>query len=112
MGQKVNPVGIRLGINKKHTSTWYAGSKLYSKYLLADAKARDFLFSKLKAAGVGRIEIERPAGNAKITIKSARPGVVIGRKGEDIDRLRSDVAAIVGVPVQINIEEIRRPEIG
>ena len=111
MGQKVNPVGIRLGINKKHASTWYAGSKLYSKYLLADSKARDFLFSKLKAAGVGRIEIERPAGNAKITIKSARPGVVIGRKGEDIDRLRSDVAAIVGVPVQINIEEIRRPEI-
>ena len=111
MGQKVNPVGIRLGINKKHTSTWYASSRFYSKYLIADSRARDYLFSKLKGASVGRIEVERPAGNAKITIRSARPGVVIGRKGEDVERLRADVALSIGVPVQINIEEIKRPEL-
>jgi len=111
MGQKVHPTGIRLGIVKKHTSTWYANPKHYSDYLLTDLQVRDFLTQKLKAASVSRIEIERPAENARITIKTARPGIVIGKKGEDVEKLRRDVTKMMGVPVHINIEEVRKPEL-
>lgn len=111
MGQKVHPTGIRLGIVKKHSSTWYASPKNFGDYLLKDIKVREFLSEKLKAASVSRIEIERPAENARITIKTARPGIVIGKKGEDVEKLRKDVAQIMGVPVHINIEEIRKPEL-
>jgi len=111
MGQKVHPTGIRLGIVKKHASTWYASPKSYSEYLLADLKVRDYLYSRLKQASVSRIDIERPSENARITICTARPGIVIGKKGEDVERLRRDVAKLMGVPVHINIEEIRKPEV-
>lgn len=111
MGQKVHPTGIRLGIVKKHTSTWYANPKQYAGYLLTDLKVRDYLFEKLKAASVSRIEIERPAENAHITIKTARPGIVIGKKGEDVEKLRRDLSQMMGVPVHVNIEEVRKPEL-
>jgi small subunit ribosomal protein S3 len=111
MGQKVHPTGIRLGITKDWTSKWYADSKHYGEYLITDLKVREYLQKKLAAASISRIQIERPANNARITIHSARPGLVIGRKGEDIDRLRSDVSKMMGVPVHINIEEIRKPEL-
>ena len=111
MGQKVHPTGIRLGIVKKHTSTWYAAPKQYSGYLLTDLKVREYLFDKLKSASVSRIEIERPAENARITIKTARPGIVIGKKGEDVEKLRRDLSQMMGVPVHVNIEEVRKPEL-
>lgn len=111
MGQKVHPTGIRLGIVKKHASTWYANPKQYAGYLLTDLKVREFLFEKLKAASVSRIEIERPAENAHITIKTARPGIVIGKKGEDVEKLRRDLSQMMGVPVHVNIEEVRKPEL-
>ena len=111
MGQKVHPTGIRLGITKDWTSKWYADSKNYGEYLYTDLKVRDFLQKKLAAASVSRIQIERPANNARITIFSGRPGLVIGKKGEDIERLRSDVSRMMGVPVHISIEEIRKPEL-
>ena len=110
MGQKVNPVGIRLGIIKDWTSTWYAGRQ-YADYLNVDLKVRDYLTKKLNAAAVGRIQIERPARNARITIHTARPGVIIGKKGGDVDDLRMEVGKIMGVPVHINIEEVRKPEL-
>ncbi|AUM12058.1 30S ribosomal protein S3 [Ketobacter alkanivorans] len=111
MGQKVHPTGIRLGIVKKHTSTWYASPKQYSGYLLTDLKVREYLFDKLKSASVSRIEIERPAENARITIKTARPGIVIGKKGEDVEKLRRELSQMMGVPVHVNIEEVRKPEL-
>lgn len=111
MGQKVNPVGIRLGIVRKHNSTWYASPKNYASYLLSDLKVREYLFRRLKNASVSNILIERPADNAKITICTARPGVVIGKKGEDVETLRREVARLMGMPVQINIEEIRKPDL-
>jgi len=111
MGQKVNPVGIRLGIVRDHTSVWYADNKSYSKYLLNDLEVRDYLRNRLSQASVSRIDIERPAQTARITIHTARPGIVIGKKGEDVERLRQQVARIMGVPVHINIEEIRKPEL-
>jgi len=111
MGQKVHPTGIRLGIVKKHTSTWYANPKQYAGYLLTDLKVREYLFDKLKAASVSRIEIERPAENAHITIKTARPGIVIGKKGEDVEKLRRELSQMMGVPVHVNIEEVRKPEL-
>ena len=107
MGQKVHPTGIRLGIIKKHTSVWYANSSTYADKLLADIKARTFIQKKLASASVSRVDIERPSQTARVTIHSARPGVVIGKKGEDVERLRNEVAQILGVPVHINIEEIR-----
>lgn len=110
MGQKVHPIGIRLGIVKDWTSKWYAGNQ-YAKYLNIDLKVREFLEKKLAAAGVSRIQIERPAANARITIHTARPGVIIGKKGGDVDDLRRDVSKIMGVPVHINIEEVRKPEL-
>ena len=111
MGQKVHPRGIRLGIVKKHVSTWYASPKQYPQYLLADMLVRQLLFKKLKAASVSSIEIERPSENARITIKTARPGIVIGKKGEDVEKLRKEVATAMGVPVHINIDEVRKPEL-
>jgi small subunit ribosomal protein S3 len=111
MGQKVHPTGIRLGITKDWTSKWYADSKNYGAYLNADLRVRAYLQKKLAAASISLIQIERPANNARITIHSARPGLVIGRKGEDIDRLRKDISQMMGVPVHINIEEIRKPEL-
>lgn len=111
MGQKVNPVGIRLGIVREYTSKWYADSKDYAKTLSADLTVKKFLKKKLYSAGISRILIERPAQNAKITIFAARPGVVIGKKGGDIDTIRKQVEKMMGVPVHINIEEVRRPEL-
>ncbi|GLS25833.1 30S ribosomal protein S3 [Marinibactrum halimedae] len=111
MGQKVHPTGIRLGIVKKHTSTWYAGSDAYADKLYTDLKVREYLQKNLSHASVSRIEIERPANTARITIHTARPGIVIGKKGEDVEKLRSSVSAKMGVPVHINIEEIRKPDL-
>lgn len=111
MGQKVHPTGIRLGIVTDWTSKWYADSKNYADYLYTDLSVRDFLKQKLSHASVGRIQIERPARNARITIHTARPGIVIGKKGEDIEALRQEVSQRMGVPVHINIEEIRKPEL-
>ena len=111
MGQKVNPVGFRLGIVKDHTSTWYADSKSYADKLLNDLEVRDYLRKRLASASVSRIDIERPAQSARLTIHTARPGIVIGKKGEDVERLRQEVSRRMGVPVHINIEEIRKPEL-
>ena len=111
MGQKVHPTGIRLGIVKDWTSRWYANSKDYPVLLGHDLKVRSYLKEKLAHASVSRIQINRPAGNAQITVHTARPGIVIGKKGEDIDKLRTAVSAMMGVPVQINVEEIRKPEL-
>ena len=111
MGQKVHPVGIRLGIVKDHTSVWYADRKNYADYLNADLEVRAYLLDKLKNASVSRIEIARPAQTARITIHTARPGIVIGKKGEDVEKLRQDLTKKMGVPVHINIEEIRKPEL-
>ena len=111
MGQKVHPTGIRLGISKDWTATWYAGSQNFSDNLLQDIKVREHLKEKLKAASVSRISIERPAKSARITIHTARPGIVIGKKGEDIDKLRNELGQMMGVPVHVNISEIRKPEL-
>lgn len=111
MGQKVHPTGIRLGIVKDWNSKWYANSRDYADFLNADLAVRAYLRKRLSQASVSRIQIDRPAKNAHITIHTARPGVVIGKKGEDIDALRSDVARMMGIPVHISIEEIRKPEL-
>ena len=111
MGQKVHPIGIRLGIVKDHNSVWYADRETYSEYLLNDLAVRDYLRKRLAQASVSRIEIERPAQTARITIHTARPGIVIGKKGEDVERLRQEISAMMGVPVHVNIEEIRKPEL-
>ncbi|MGB5337590.1 MAG: 30S ribosomal protein S3, partial [Gammaproteobacteria bacterium] len=111
MGQKVHPTGIRLGIVKDWTSTWYADSKDYADYLNMDLEIREFIRQRLAQASVSRVQISRPAHNAVITIHTARPGIVIGKKGEDIDRLRKEVSTRMGVPVSINVEEIRKPEL-
>ena len=111
MGQKVHPIGIRLGIVKDWTSKWYADSKDYADYLYTDLKVREYLKKKLQQASVSRIQIERPARNARITVHTARPGMVIGKKGEDIESLRKEVSKMMGIPVHINIEEIRKPEL-
>jgi small subunit ribosomal protein S3 len=111
MGQKVHPIGIRLGVIKDWTSTWYADSKQYAEYLNTDLEVRAYLRKRLANASVSRIQIERPARTARITIHSARPGIVIGKKGEDIEALRKDVSDMMGVPVHINVEEIRKPEL-
>lgn len=111
MGQKVHPTGIRLGIVKDHSSVWYADKKSYPEYLLNDLEVREYLRKRLAQASVSRIEIERPAQTARITVHTARPGVVIGKKGEDVERLRQELSRNMGVPVHINIEEIRKPEL-
>ena len=111
MGQKVSPTGLRLGIVRDHTSVWYAGKKDYAKYLKSDLDVRAYIARQLAQASVSRIDIERPAQTARITIHTARPGIVIGKKGEDVDRLRHDLARRMDVPVHINVEEIRKPEL-
>lgn len=111
MGQKVHPYGIRLGIVKDWTSTWYADTKAYADYLNVDLKVREFLRKKLAHASVSRIQIERPANNARLIIHTARPGIVIGKKGEDIESLRKEVSQLMGVPAHISVEEIRKPEL-
>ena len=111
MGQKVHPNGMRLGIVKTHTSVWYAGQKDYADKLNSDLSVREFLRKELSSASVSRIDIERPAQSARITIHTARPGIVIGKKGEGVERLRNQLSVIVGVPVHVNIEEVRKPDL-
>ena len=111
MGQKVHPTGIRLGVVKDHNSVWYADSKTYAQNLINDLEVREYILKKLDAASVSRVKIERPAQTARITIFTARPGIVIGKKGEDVDGLRKDLSAKMGVPVHINSEEIRKPDV-
>src|SRR4051794_4892844 len=111
MGQKIHPTGFRLAVTRNWGSRWYAGNNNFATMLNEDLKVRDYLKTKLKNASVGRVVIERPAKNARITIFSSRPGVVIGKKGEDIEILKSDLTKLMGVPVHVNIEEIRKPEI-
>ncbi len=111
MGQKVHPIGIRLGISKDWNSTWYAEKSDYAEMLNSDLAVREYLQKRLKQAAVSRIQIERPAKTARITIHTARPGIVIGKKGEDIDRLRREVTARMGVPTHISVAEIRKPEL-
>ena len=111
MGQKVHPTGIRLGVVKDHNSVWYADSKTYAQNLINDLEVREYILKKLDAASVSRVKIERPAQTARITIFTARPGIVIGKKGEDVDGLRKELSSKMGVPVHINIEEIRKPDV-
>ena len=111
MGQKVHPIGIRLGISKDWNSIWYAEKGEYAEMLNSDLKVRKFLQKRLQQAAVSRIQIERPAKTARITIHTARPGIVIGKKGEDIERLRREVTALMGAPTHISVAEIRKPEL-
>jgi small subunit ribosomal protein S3 len=111
MGQKVHPIGIRLGISKDWNSTWYAERGDYAEMLNSDLAVRAYLQKRLQQAAVSRIQIERPAKTARITIHTARPGIVIGKKGEDIERLRREVTARMGVPTHISVAEIRKPEL-
>ena len=111
MGQKIHPTGFRLAITRDWSSRWYANSKNFAGMLNEDVQVREYLKAKLKHASVGRVLIERPAKNARVTVFSARPGVVIGKKGEDIDHLRAALQKIMGVPVHVSIEEIRKPEL-
>ena len=111
MGQKVHPIGFRLGITKQHTSQWYAEKSKYTENLLKDIEVREHLSSQLAHASVSRIEIERTADNARVFIHTARPGVVIGKRGEDIDRMREEVTLLMGIPVTLSIQEIRKPDL-
>jgi small subunit ribosomal protein S3 len=111
MGQKIHPTGFRLPVTRAWSSRWYAGSRNFATMLAEDLQVREFLKKRLKNAAVSRILIERPAKNARITIYSARPGVVIGKKGEDIENLKAELARRLRVPVAVNIEEVRKPEI-
>jgi small subunit ribosomal protein S3 len=114
MGQKVHPIGIRLGITRDWSSKWYADSKTFPEYVHGDFLVRKFLKAKLKEASVSRIQIERPARKAIITIHTARPGIVIGKKGEDIEKLRKEICSMLKLPLQdvrVNIAEIRKPEL-
>jgi small subunit ribosomal protein S3 len=111
MGQKVNPVGIRLGITRDWTSKWYAGKKQFPLLVHTDFRVREFLKKRLSDASVSRVLIERAAKKVNITIQTARPGIVIGKKGEDIEKLRKDVSKMMGVPAHINVSEVRKPEI-
>ena len=110
MGQKIHPTGFRLAVTRDWTSRWFAPNSDYSTMLHDDIKVRNFLRKRLSHASVGRVVIERPAKNARITLYSARPGVVIGKKGEDIERLKRELQQMMGVPVHVNIEEVRKPE--
>ena len=111
MGQKGHPIGFRLGVSKDWASKWYAEGKDYANFLEKDFEVREFIRKKLAHASVSQIQIERPRNGAQITIFTARPGIVIGRKGEDIEVLKREISAIMGVPTSVNIEEIRRPEL-
>ena len=111
MGQKVHPIGIRLGIVKDWSSRWYAQSKDFANTLCADIKVREYLYEKLAQAGISRIQIDRPARNAKITVYTARPGVIIGKSGKEVETLRDEINKILNVPVHVSIEEVRKPEL-
>ncbi len=111
MGQKVNPNGFRLGIVRDHTSVWYADKEKYRELLRNDNQIREFISSELKQAFVSRIDIQRPSQDARITIHTARPGMVIGQRGADVERLRGALQKLVGAPVVVNVEEIRKPEL-
>ena len=111
MGQKVHPVGIRLGISKDWNAKWFAGKREYANNLNEDMRVRDYIHKRLKDAAISRVHIERPAKAMNITVHTARPGIVIGKKGEDIERLRKEVSAIAGVPASITVAEIRKPEL-
>ena len=112
MGQKVNPIGIRLGITKPFLSTWFAGSKKsFAANIESDAQVRKYLAGELKNASVSKVVIDRPAKSIRVTIHTARPGIVIGKKGEDVEKLRKQIAKIAGVPAQVNIAEIRKPDL-
>jgi small subunit ribosomal protein S3 len=111
MGHKVNPIGFRLGVSKDWNSKWFANKRDFAGYLAADLKVRELLKKKLAQAGISKITIERPAKTARVTIHTARPGVVIGKKGEDIEKLRKEVSAMMGVPAHINVTEVRKPEL-
>jgi small subunit ribosomal protein S3 len=111
MGQKVNPNGIRLGISKDWTACWYASKEDYANNLEADLKARNYIRKKLERAAVSRIQIDRPNKNARVAIHSARPGVIIGKKGAEADELKNELSKIMGVPVHVTIEEVRKPEL-
>src|ERR1041385_2800300 len=111
MGQKIHPTGFRLAVNRDWGSKWFANKKHYGPTLADDLKVLEYLKKKLSHASVAKVTIERPAKNARITIHSARPGVVIGKKGEDIEVLKSSLAKMMGVPVHVNIEEIRKTEV-
>jgi small subunit ribosomal protein S3 len=111
MGQKIHPTGFRLAVNRNWSSRWYANSKDFASMLIEDIKVREYLKRKLNHASVSRVVIERPAKNARITVFSARPGVVIGKKGEGIELVRRELQGIMGVPVHVGIEEIRKPEV-
>lgn len=111
MGQKVNPIGIRLGIVQNWKSTWFADSKKYATYLNSDLKLRKYLFKKYANAAIGRIQIERPAKNAHVTIYAGKPGIILGKKGGDVDALRKELAHMLGIPVHVNIEEIKKVDL-
>ena len=111
MGQKVHPIGFRLGITKQHSSNWYAEKSQYTKNLLNDIEVRDFLLSRLSHASVSKIEIERTTDNARIFIHTARPGIVIGKRGEDIEKMRTEINKKMGIPVTLSIKEIRKPDL-
>ncbi|ACB36247.1 ribosomal protein S3 [Leptothrix cholodnii SP-6] len=111
MGQKIHPTGFRLPVTRNWSSRWYANNRNFAGMLAEDIEVREFLKKKLKNAAVSRVTIERPAKNARITIYSARPGVVIGKKGEDIENLKLELAKMLKVPVAVNIEEVRKPEV-
>lgn len=110
MGQKVQPNGMRLGIIREHNAKWYAGNQDYSKNLIQDLKIREYLEEKLKSAAVSEITIERPAKNVNVTVHTARPGIVIGKKGEDIEKMRKALSAVTGTKVDVSVEEVRKPE--
>jgi len=111
MGQKVNPIGFRLGVSRDWTAKWYAGTKAYTQNLISDIALRDYLKARLKNAAVSTIVIERPAQSINITVHTARPGIVIGKKGEDIEKLRQEMTKLAGRPVQLAVEEVRQPEL-
>ena len=111
MGQKIHPTGFRLALNRNWASRWYANTKNFAPMLLEDVRVRDHLKQRLAHAAVSRVVIERPAKNARITVYSARPGVVIGKKGEDIESLKGELQKMLRVPVHVNIEEVRKPEL-
>lgn len=111
MGQKVNPIGIRLGIIREWSAKWYAGDRQYKDILIADLKLREFLKKRLAHAAVSKIIIERPTQMINVTIHTARPGIVIGKKGEDIEKLRSELTQLAGQPVHLAVEEVRKPEL-
>ena len=111
MGQKVNPVGIRLGIVQDWKSTWYANSRQFPQYLRADYQIRSFLYKKYATAAISKILIERPAKNARITIVAGRPGIILGKRGGDVELLRAELSKMLGVPVIVNIEEVKRVDL-